>query len=256
MGSEGKAGSDAAAIAAALCARTPTVLRALTSRLGEVRDVAAAFSSGASAGVPERAFLRALRRVRDECHEWTAGDVLRALHAGGDAGTLLVAPRRGSGGGARAVPLRHGLPAWSWPAYPRAPWARLLCPVLEALLCSCYEDWLEVGTAAASALLGALAPLVELAQDCRAEDLEEEWEEEEGGEREEEEQHQHQHQQRAMRHAAASGAVDFARAAGPLVAALTCAAQCPNAATQKRAGEVCSRLRQALHACAHLGQRQ
>ena len=261
-------------------------LRALTSRLAEVRSLASAWGAPSRA-LPERAYLASLRRLRDECHEWTAADVLRSLL--GSEGALL---ELGDGSG-QSVALRRGFPPWG-PACPRCPWLRYVCPVLQALLCSCYEDWLEVGLAACSALLAAVAPMLEVAAQCSAEDLRDpeggaEAEGEAAAEAEEaaeeealEEQEQEEEalgggagaeeggeasggrrgaraaaaaaelEQRTLRHLAAHGALEFTRLAGPLVAALTSAAQCPVPATQRTAGAVCVGLRRALHAVAHL----
>ena len=262
-------------VAAALTAPHTTVLRALTSRLGEVRDVSAAWRERAPGGAGEPALLRALRLVRAECHEWTAADVLRAMGCGED-GELLVgsglaeaeaagaAAAAAPGADLRATPLRRGLPTWSWPAYPRAPWVRHLCPVLESLLCSCYEDWLLAALAAARAMLAALAPMLQLASAaCAPEDLAAAPPRGEGagggGEGEgaggveavaaagaEEA------DQRAMRHAAALGAVAFARHAGPVLHALACAAQCPTASTQRAAGQLGADLRAVLLRLQHL----
>ena len=48
-----------------------------------------------------------------------------------------------------------------------AAWVRHLCPVLEALLCSCYEDWLLAALQATRAMLAALAPMLQLAAEAR-----------------------------------------------------------------------------------------
>ena len=259
-------------------------LRALTSRLAEVRSLASAWGAPSRA-LPERAYLASLRRLRDECHEWTAADVLRSLL--GSEGALL---ELGDGSG-QAVALRRGFPPWG-PACPRCPWLRYVCPVLQALLCSCYEDWLEVGLRACSALLAAVAPMLECAAQCSAEDLRDPEEgagggeggEEAGGQKEgaaaeealegeaaaaEEEEGggegggrgrargaaaaaAEELERRTLRHLAAHGALEFTRLAGPLVAALTSAAQCPSPATQRTAAAACVGLRRALLAVAHL----
>jgi hypothetical protein len=266
-------------------------LRALTSRLAEVRSLSAAWGPP-GAPLTERAYLAALRRLRDGCHEWTAADVLRSLQ-GAEGAPLALGEGGGcgGGGGGGVVLLRRGFPPWS-PACPRCPWLRYACPVLQALLCSCYEDWLEVGLGACSALLAAVAPMVECAAQCSVEDLREpgaagggaEGEEGEGegaageaGEGEEGEESEEgeeegeggggavggrggrgrrpagaELEQRLLRHLAALGALEFARLAAPLVPALASAAQCPNPATQRAAGAACTTLRRALHAVSHL----
>lgn len=63
-------------------------LRAMTSRLGEIRDVATLW--GSTTTPLEAHYLSALRRVRDECHEWTASDVYRALYATTDCCSIRV----------------------------------------------------------------------------------------------------------------------------------------------------------------------
>jgi hypothetical protein len=246
-----------------LLAQHPTILRALSSRLGEVRDVSAAWREASPDGSGEPALLRALRLVRSECHEWTASDVLRSLSSQ-DGGALLVAAGGGDGGGGgalHAAPLARGLPEWSWPGYPRAPWLRHLCPVLESLLSSCYEDWLIAALAATRAALAALAPMLQLASaQCTAEDLAPppppppphpgEGEGDAGGEAAAAA--AEAAEQRAMRHAAAAGAVSFARLAAPLLAALSGAAQCPSPGTQRAAAALAADLRGVLRRLAHL----
>ena len=251
-----------------------TILRALTSRLSEVRGVGHFWSGGR---LTERSYLASLRRLRDECHEWTAADVLRGLQGAEGAleleADLLEASGGldggggggggGDGGEGQRVALRRGFPPWS-AAYPRCPWLRYVCPVLEALLCSCYEDWLEVGLGACSALLTATAPMLDCAAACSAEDLRLPEAGEGGGEGAAGEEEggggagglgaAAAQRQRTLRHLAAHGALEFARLAGPLVAALASAAQCPSPATQRTAGAVCTGLRKALHAVAHLQQ--
>ena len=207
----------------AVTANHALFLRALTSRLGEVKDISLAWR--AVEAPPDGAYLRALRLVRDACHEWTAADVLRA------AGTL--------GGG--------GVPAWSWPAYPRAPWASLLCPVVASLLCSPYEDWLLPATDATGAMIAATAHLIEAASACSEDDL---WppasddgvEGDAGGD--DEDAH--------MRHAAATSAVAFVRHATPLLPALTCAAQCASPTVRRAAAQHSKALRGAIASIAHL----
>jgi hypothetical protein len=232
----------------------PTILRALSSRLGEVRDVGAAWrGEGAPPGEP--ALLHALRLIRSECHEWTASDVLRAVTCQ-EGGSLEVFD--GAGGAAFAAPLVRGLPLWSWPGYPRAPWLRHLCPVLESLLSSCYEDWLVVALTTTRAMLAALAPMLQLASArCTAEDLAPPPEEGGGGGGGAEAEAAaaaapDDDDERTMRHAAATGAVAFARFTAPLLPALSCAAQCPSAATQKAAAELASNLRGVLLRLQHL----
>lgn len=256
-------------------------LRAMTSRLAEVRGLGTAWGPP-SRPLPERAYLASLRRLRDECHEWTAADVLRSLLA--SEGGALLALGDGSG---QAVALRGGFPRWG-AACRRAPWLRYACPVLQALLCSCYEDWLEVGLRACSALLAAVAPMLECAAQCSAEDLrdpeegvggEEAGGQEEGAAAEEALEGEaaaaaeeggggegggrgrargaaaaaaEELERRTLRHLAAHGALEFTRLAGPLVAALTSAAQCPSPATQRTAAAACVGLRRALLAVAHL----
>jgi hypothetical protein len=249
----------------------PTILRALSSRLGEVRDVSAAWRASAGPdGSGEPALLQALRLVRSECHEWTASDVLRSM-ASQEAGELLVASGGwagdgggGGGGGAlHAAPLvRGGLPAWSWPAYPRAPWLRHVCPVLESLLSSCYEDWLLVALATTRAVLAALAPMLQLASaQCTAEDLAPPpppppegaaGEDGGGGGGGGEGAAAAAADERAMRHAAATGAASFAKLAAPLHAALSSAAQCPSPATARAAAQLAADLRGVLLRLQHL----
>jgi hypothetical protein len=245
----------------------PTILRALSSRLGEVRDVSAAWRERSPDGSGEPALLRALRLVRSECHEWTASDVLRSLTSQ-EGGELLVVvgdeEEGGSGGGGAALcasPLVRGLPAWSWPAYPRAPWLRHLCPVLESLLSSCYEDWVLAALTTTRATLAALAPMLQLASaQCTAEDLAppppqpapapegEGGGGSGGGGREA----VAVMEERAMRHAAATGAASFARLAAPLLAALSSAAQCPSPGTQRAAAQLAADLRGVLLRLQHL----
>ena len=245
----------------------PTILRALSSRLGEVRDVSAAWRAAGPDGSGEPALLQALRLVRSECHEWTASDVLRSL-ASHEAGELLVASDgwAGDGGGAlHAAPLARGLPAWSWPAYPRAPWLRHVCPVLESLLSSCYEDWLLAALATTRAVLAALAPMLQLASaQCTAEDLapppplppEGAAGEEAGGGGDgagaPSAAAAAAADERAMRHAAATGAASFAKLAAPLHAALSSAAQCPSPGTARAAAQLAADLRGVLLRLQHL----
>ena len=265
-----------------------TFLRALTSRLAEVRDIVSLWGRS-PAPLHERGYLSSLKQLRDNCHEWTAADVLRSLHGldgvpmyleleeGGEEGDcdnsagLALAPVGGgigaAAGGEACTALRHGFPQWSWPAYPRCPWLRYTCPVLESLLCSCYEDWLEVGLSSCSALLEALGPMLECAAEATVEDLSPPLEEEQEAQAEQEGLGEVEGkggcagrpaaaaaaaERRSMRHLAAYCALEFAQHAGPLVAALTCAAQCPSPATQRTAGSVCLALRKALHLTKHL----
>lgn len=213
-----------------------TVVRALTSRLGEVRDVASLWCGNGRSPLSETAYARALCHLRDECHEWTASDVLRALARA--RVTIAV------DGGAETVDAPGGVPAYSWPTFARAPWAPLLCPVVATLLASCYEDWIEAALTTVTSMLAAAAPLVAAASTCTTEDLvlPQSAPDGEGGDS----------SAAAARHAAAVTAVEFARSAAPLVAALALAAQCPSAPTRALADSHGATLRESLQSIAHL----
>ena len=232
-------------------------LRALTSRLGEIRDVASLWSVPT---LPEASYLASLRRVRDDCHEWTASDVFRALNAA-DGCSILVKNEDDC----LSVPLQHGLPQWSWPHYPRAPWLRYVCPVLESLLCSCYEDWLESALCMTHAMLEAMNGMFALAKDCQEEDLSNPETEEklpcedakesckeprssdDNGVLTEEEL-----DAKRIRHFAALEALEFRRHAEPLLAALACASQCPSPRTRLSAALALKILREALNSYSQL----
>lgn len=234
-------------------------LRSLTSRLGEVKDVAHAWRAGAAGEATDGAYLHALRRVRDACHEWTAADVLRALSANHGSVHVEGAP----GDDVVAIALRGGVPAWSWPAYPRTPWVSLLCPVVASLLCSCYEDWLLPACDACGAMLGAAAPLIAAACACHEDDL---WPPTladltdlpapaggDAGAAGAAAVHEGSDRAAAMqRHAAATCAVSFTRHAAPLLPALACAAQCASPAVRRAAGAHARSLRGMLDAVGHL----
>ena len=214
-----------------------TVVRALTSRLGEVRDVSSLWFANGRSALSEAAYARALRHLRDECHEWTASDVLRALSRA--RVTIAV------DGGADSVDAPGGVPAYSWPAFARAPWAPLLCPVVATLLASCYEDWIEAALTTVGSMLAGAAPLVAAAAACTAEDFVQPAPAPDG-------EGDGSAAAAAARHAAATTAVEFARSAAPLVAALALAAQCPCAPTRALADAHGASLRAALQSIAHL----
>ena len=227
---------SSAALSSSLHAEHTTFLRALTSRLGELRGVKACgiYSS-------EATLLRALQHVRDECHEWTAADMLRTLFSsssnGGHEESVTSWLELDDGSGAR-VPLVFGLPAYSWPTYPRVPWAPLLCPVAASLLASCYEDWLTAALLAVDAVLQASTVLCSAAMETRIEDLEPPSERASDTVR--------------ARHAAAIAAVELLHAAKPLVAALSLAAQTPTATTATAARTAYLLLSQHLSSISHL----
>jgi hypothetical protein len=172
-----------------------TLIRALTSRLGEVRELSHQWRRGgvprpstgmSSAGggggggpssVPglssEQTYLACLKQLRDSCHEWAAVDVLASLAT--CQGRVWVAGGQDADGGGeqgpRGVELRGGVPVWDGSNYTSLRWARYLVPVLESLLYSCYEDYVLVSLATLKSVLEALEPLFVAAADCDEDDL-------------------------------------------------------------------------------------
>jgi hypothetical protein len=61
--------------------------------------------------------------------------------------------------------LRGGLPPWAFPHATSLRWVRYLCPVLQRLLFSAYEDHLAAAIGACGRALDALAPLYAAASD-------------------------------------------------------------------------------------------
>lgn len=234
---------SSAALSSSLHVEHTTFLRALTSRLGELRGVNA---GGVSVYSSEATLLRALQHVRDECHEWTAADMLRSLFSNSSSSSSSNDGQEESvtswleldnGSGIR-VPLVFGLPAYSWPTYPRVPWAPLLCPVAASLLASCYEDWLIAALLAVDAVIQASTVLFSAATETRVEDLEPPSESASDTVR--------------ARHAAAIAAVELLHAAKPLVAALHLAAQTPTFTTATAARSAYILLSRHLSSISHL----
>lgn len=179
----------------------------------------------------ESALLLSLRRVRDDCHEWTAADVFRALFSGDDDDSWLELDD-----GTR-VPLVNGLPEFSWPAYPRVPWAEFVCPVAASLLASCYEDWLTAALAAVCAVMRAAESVCASAQAAAVADLAEP----QAGASDD----------AHARHAAAVAAAEFYTAASPLMLALDVAAQTPAPMTAQLATKASIRLKRLLECISH-----
>ena len=288
----------AASYEAAVAARRGDFLRVLSSRLAEVRELASlwrsaggaadghlgAASAGAGAGVgeaadasvlalalaPERVYVAALRHLRNSCHEWAAVDVLSELaHCDSGAAVGGEADSPDEGG---ALWLRGGLPVWAFPRATSLRWARYLCPVLQSLLFSAYEDYIEVAVGACERTLDALAPLFEAASDplrasvadlavpppaaaAAAPALAGEGEDgEKGGGSDE---GAARLQRRLFAHAAATGAVQAVRLTQPLAAALGVAASTVragggNGETQRAAVRVQRRLLRMHDSVAHL----
>jgi hypothetical protein len=233
----------------AVRAQRSLFLRALTSRLAEIKGLAASWASWE--GGSERAYLATLRSLRDTCHEWAAVDVVRALNACN--GSLVV--DGGAVGEVERVPLKGGLPTWSYPAYPRLPWARYACPVWESLLYSVYEDYAVVALEGLRRACDALEPAFVLGATCGVTDLEEPEsgrDEGEGGEsKEADASSASAHAERAMRHAAAVSCVEAVHRTFPLLAALGNAAGNPGPAA-KSAAVRGRKLADLHHSVAHL----
>lgn len=270
----------------------------MTSRLAELRELCLLWQDDSGrAGSSYRRYLATLRLMRDRCHEWSALDVLKALNtcngvlyadaddvaaAGGDDHGDEEAEQgdedeQGADGG-RQVRLHGGIPCW-WPST-RGPspvaWSRLLCPVLESLLYSCYEDYLLVGCECMRKLIEATQPVFETAaalevddlapprpldetglegEDGHAEDEDEGTEAEAEGKAGEEARQQLQLQRREalLRHRTALDAVDLVRQTFPLLTALASAAGNPGA-VYKLATQRARRLAEMHHTVRHLTQ--
>jgi hypothetical protein len=180
-GSAAAGGGGAAAVDAnfnaAVASRRGDFMRVLSSRLAEVKELSALWRSAVEeegkeeaadvdgsaptlAVTPERVYVATLRHLRNSCQEWAAVDVLAQLaHCSGAGGG------GGGGGGGDALQLRGGLPVWAFPRATSLRWARYLCPVLQGLLFSAYEDYLESAVGACDRVLDALAPLFAAASD-------------------------------------------------------------------------------------------
>ena len=265
-------------VLAALSSRRGVVTRALTSRLAEVKELAALWRAPTAS--PERVYLASLRHLRDGCHEWVAVDVLAALahcdgsavdaveatgHIGADVDTNANADAaKGAGTSASAhrqlprLRLIGGLPVWAFPHSTSLRWCRYLSPVLEGLLCSAYEDYVLAALSATARALDALRPLFAFAGDrtaCAPGDLvapvpllv---------ADGDEPELLRRRRQQQLLAHAAALGAVEAARLVRPLVAALSTAAAAAAAGeavqTQRAALRLARRLQAMLASVAPL----
>lgn len=157
--------------------RRGVYLRSLTSRLSELRTLAGFWRGNNE--FTERIYIQALQRLRDQCHEWAAVDVLAALnHCNGrlaikDDAAAADQNSDSDQSGLIWIDLVLGIPEWSYPAYPSIRWCRALMPVIESLLYSCYEDYLSVSLDTLKRAFAALDGLFQLAAECEASDLDE-----------------------------------------------------------------------------------
>jgi hypothetical protein len=146
-------------------------IRILSARLTEARTLRGLWAAPGG----DRGFLEALRWLHQSCHESVAVDVLHA--AAGCSGRMRLEAGSddegggGGGGGDATAQLVGGIPVWRWPTYADVEWSAYLCPVLESLLYTCYEDYIVVALAAVGHALEAVTPLFEAARGCSDADL-------------------------------------------------------------------------------------
>jgi hypothetical protein len=116
-------------------------------------------------------FIQALRYLQTAAHESVAVDILHAMSActgkaslpavNVDVASGEIRPDLGSS--TIYVQVVGGLPTWSYPTFPSVDWMEYLCPVLETLLYTCYEDYLTVALRVAGHMIEAVDGLFDIA---------------------------------------------------------------------------------------------
>ena len=176
-----------------------TYIRAMTSRLAEIKELSAVWknkelpSSTRSVQPPSSSsstslltvYYNALLQLRDSAHEWTAVDVLNTLTK---CNGVLHIPRSllienddnevntddnniENEDTIITIQLQGGIPLWIYPTYPSIDYLPYLLPVIENLLYSCYEDYIQVALETNKYILLAIEPIFQLAADCDENDL-------------------------------------------------------------------------------------